>query len=89
VCPCPRDLLCDRCRADAFAQLRGVAARRGEAWAEDLALTVRRDQPWPDGSEKMHAIARRKVEDIATDIKLRDELALELARYAARRWSTR
>lgn len=85
-CPCPRDLLCDRCRADSFAQLRGVAARRGEGWADDLVRTIYREQPWPTGSEKMLGIARRKVEDIATDLKLREELAAELARYAERRW---
>lgn len=34
LCPCPRDALCERCRADLFAQLRGVAARRGEDWCD-------------------------------------------------------
>lgn len=84
---CTSARLCDLCCAGAYDQLRGVAARRGEAWAEDVARTVRRDQPWPTGSEKMFAIAMRKVEDLARDDRLRSLLATEAAAWAARWWA--
>ena len=84
---CPdRAALCDRCIADVFAQLRGVAACRGEVWAMDLARRVPRTQPWPSGSDQVNAIARTKVADLARDPKLLERLAAELAKWAARWW---
>jgi len=37
---CTRDKLCDRCLEDTLAQLRGVAACRGENWANRVAARV-------------------------------------------------
>ena len=68
-------------------QLRGVAASRGERWADHVALVVPRSQSWPDGSDKILTIARRKVEDLGRDEKLIDMLAAEVVRAAARRWN--
>lgn len=67
--------------------LRGTAACRGEAWAESVARRCRRDQPWPR-TPRAAAIARRKVEDLARDERLIELLAVELARWAERRWTT-
>jgi hypothetical protein len=85
LCSCARDQLCDRCVDDAFAQLRGVAACRGEVWAMDVAKTFARTRPWPC-TERARQIAWRKVTDLSADQRLRDRLASELARWAARWW---
>jgi hypothetical protein len=85
LCSCARDQLCDRCVDDAFAQLRGVAACRGEVWAMDVAKTCTRTRPWPC-TERARQIAWRKVTDLSADQRLRDRLARELARWAARWW---
>lgn len=86
LCGCARDQLCDRCVDDAFAQLRGVAACRGEVWAMAVAKTCPRTRPWPC-SERARAIARRKVADLAADERLCARLASELERWAARWWA--
>lgn len=86
MCGCPRDQLCDVCFQGSWENLRGVAATRGEVWAMDLARRMRIDQPWPDGSPKVLAISRRKVADLSRDGRLLEELAAELARWAARWW---
>lgn len=85
LCGCARDQLCDRCVDDAFAQLRGVAACRGEVWAMDVARRCPRAQPWP-ATERVRAIARRKVGDLSSDARLAERLAGELERWAARWW---
>jgi hypothetical protein len=90
TCDCARDRLCDRCVDDAFAQLRGVAACRGEVWAMTVAKTCRRDRPWPCSSsgldDRAWAIARRKVADLTADARLAERLAGELQHWAARWW---
>lgn len=86
LCGCARDQLCDRCVDDAFAQLRGVAACRGEVWAMEVAKQCPRGRPWPC-SPRAHAIARRKVGDLSADARLADRLAGELERWAARWWT--
>jgi len=79
--------LCGRCRADRFAQLRGVAACRGEVWAMDIARRRGRDVAWPTGSEAILTIARTKVQDLGRDQLLLEMLAGELVRLAERWWS--
>ena len=69
---------------DLFMQLRGVAACRGERWAERVGRRVRRDRPWPR-TAKAHAIALRQVADLASDADLRERLAVE-CEAGARRW---
>ena len=85
-CRCAR-ALCDQCVADGFAQLRGVGATRGEAWAVKVAKVSRRSEPWPAHEGKAAEIARRKVADLTSDPRLAELLAAELALWAAKRWS--
>jgi hypothetical protein len=85
---CPRDQLCDRCLADALAQLRGVAACRGEYWARTVADRVPRKRPWPAYEGRCASIARDKVRDLGRDARLREELAKLCAHWAARWWAT-
>lgn len=86
MCGCPSSKLCPLCLDGRFAQLRGVAACRGEAWASAVALRARAIAQWPT-TEKMFAIARRKVEDLAIDPRLLELLVGELVAWAARRWT--
>lgn len=86
MCGCPRDQLCDLCRAGLFDNLRGTAACRGERWADEVARVVPRDRPWPAWNDRVAAIARRKVEDMARDERLLVLFAAELATWAAKRW---
>lgn len=88
LCPCPRDALCGPCRASLFAQLKGTAACRGEAWAERVARQVPQSRVWPPHEGRAAELARGLVRDLTRDAKLLDMLAAELAWWAARRWST-
>jgi len=86
-CPCKRtDELCDECRGETFRQLRGVAASRGIQWSEALARLIPQTHRWPAATERMQAIARRKVSDLSRDKRLREMLAAELIAAAARAW---
>jgi hypothetical protein len=85
---CTRDQLCDRCLADALAQLRGVAACRGEYWARSVAGRHPRNGAWPGYDGRCARIAREKVEDLGRDARLREELARLCAEWAARWWQT-
>lgn len=90
-CDCPRSRLCSSCVRDTFAQLRGVAACRGEVWADAVAarlaeLGAKRPREWPPFAGRVRAIAMLKIEDLAHDTQLREQLAAEVARWAARRW---
>ena len=87
MCDCPRDRLCRLCFEGAFANLRGTSACRGEVWAQRVAQVIDRKRPWPSHDGKAAAIARDKVADLAIDPRLREELAAELARWAARWWT--
>lgn len=87
MCDCPRDRLCDLCFQGAWENLRGVAATRGEVWADDVARRVRTRRPWPAYGGRTAAIARRKVADMTRDPRLLEDLAIELASWAARRWA--
>jgi hypothetical protein len=88
VCGCASDALCPLCLDGRFSQLKGVAACRGERWADDVAVRVtRRDQRWPTDSDKVLAIARMQVADLTRDPRLLEMLAGEALRWAARRWN--
>ena len=87
-CGCPREHLCERCNDDAFAQLRGVAACRGEVWAMDVARRAPFARPWPAYEGRAADLARGKVGDLTSDPALADRLARELAHWAARWWRT-
>jgi hypothetical protein len=89
VCCARRDHLCERCRADALAQLAGVAACRGEVWARSVAQRCAAARSWPLFEGRCAQIARRKVADLATDLPLREELAQRAVQAAARWWSQR
>ena len=86
MCGCPRDHLCDLCFKGTWDNLRGVAATRGEVWAMDVARSTPRRLRWPTGNDRMLAVARGKVSDLSEDGRLREELALELAKWAERWW---
>ncbi len=83
-CCSPREL-CDLHLAGAFQQMKGVCALRGELWAEQVALSVSRSREWPQ-TERMLAIARRPVTDLASDERLLEMLTDECASWAERRW---
>lgn len=84
---CARDRLCDRCLSDQFAQLRGVAACRGEWWATRVAMRVARRDPWPElDNPRCYRIARAKVADLTRDERLADQLARIVHGWAAKRW---
>lgn len=85
---CSRDDLCDRCLADALAQLRGVAACRGEYWARTVADRMPRRGGWPAYEGRCARIAREKVDDLGRDRRLKEELARLCAEWAARWWQT-
>lgn len=81
-----RSPLCDRCVDATFAQLGGVANIRGYDWGRAIRR-VMPGQPWPayEESERVQAIARRKVEELARgDERLLDLLARTCA-VAARK----
>ncbi len=83
---CSRDQLCDRCLADALAQLGGVAACRGEYWARSVAGRHPRRGAWPAYEGRCARIAREKIEDLGRDARLREELARLCVAWAARWW---
>ena len=87
-CTCARiPPLCDRCVADALFHLGGVAGARGAAWAQSLSRVISLARPWPaETTERMRAIARRKVGNLdAGDERLR-ELLVEKLIEGARSW---
>lgn len=84
---CTRERLCDRCLQDRLAQLRGVAACRGETWARSVALRTRRQRAWPAYGGRCATLARAKVSDLGRDARLQDELARLVVEWAARWWS--
>lgn len=86
LCKCPPDSLCDPCREQSFLQLKGTAARRGEAWAE--GIEGYRDRAWPPFVGRVAELARAKVADLTRDERLRESLAMELWRWAAKRWAS-
>ena len=86
MCGCEREQLCELCFLGAWDNLRGTAATRGEVWAMRVAERVSRSRPWPSGSDRVLEIARSKVVDLSRDPRLRERLALELARWAERWW---
>ena len=69
-----------------YACLAGVAALRGELWAESVARRCARDRPWP-ATERARAIALRKIADLGEDPRLSQMLAAQVERWAARWWS--
>jgi hypothetical protein len=83
---CARDQLCDRCLHDNLAQLRGVAACRGEYWARCTAMRTSQRRPWPDYEGRCAQIARDKVSDLGRDERLQDALARLVVEWAARWW---
>ncbi len=66
--------------------MRGVAQARGHAWARAIAAVIPIVRPWPR-TERMRAIAMRKVSDLGRDERLLDLLADECVIGAARWWN--
>lgn len=88
VCGCPSDALCAVCLEGRFAQLRGVAACRGERWADELRDVRGAPAVWPVESEKVRRLAAVKVADLARDRRLLEMLRNELVTWAAKRWAS-
>jgi len=88
ICPCwSTSTRCENCRAHTRAALGGVAAARGQWWAEAVALKVGTSREWPTGTERVHTIARSKVHDLASgDDELANAFAALVEEYAAARW---
>ena len=72
---------------DSLAQLRGVAACRGETWARSVATRTHRRQTWPGYNGRCAQLARDKVSDLGRDERLQDELARLVVHWAARWWN--
>src|SRR5262245_2902158 len=77
--------LCDACLAQHLSWFKGIAQARGENWARAVARVVPVDRPWPM-TERMRAIARRKMDDLAKDARLVELLADETIEGARRWW---
>ena len=86
---CPGDALCDSCRADSFAFLRGTAACRGSCWAARVARQTNARPPWPSYAGRCRSIAIRKVADLTSDEQLREQLAQIVCEWAARSWPSK
>jgi predicted GNAT family N-acyltransferase len=84
---CADDDLCDACVESRLAELRAIAARRGEEWADDIARKIHRSEPWPE-TPTMQAMARVRVADLTRDERLREQLAAEALAWAKRRWAS-
>jgi hypothetical protein len=88
-CPCKRtDELCEQCRDETYAQLRGVAAARGIFWCESLMRVMSLTREWPaTATARMIAIAERRVADLTRDVQLRTMLAAEFLAAAQHAWN--
>ena len=78
--------LCDACIEEHVQWWRGVCQCRGEAWARAIAAVIPIDRPWPR-TERMRAIARRKVDDLTTDGRLAELLVVDVVLGAERWWN--
>lgn len=83
---CKPASLCSLHLDGAYGCLAGVAALRGELWAESVARRYRCDRPWPHGA-RPRAIALSKIADLTNDPRLTERLADQVERWAARWWS--
>lgn len=88
-CSCARTPpLCDGCVGDEVFHIGGNAMARGTYWAEKLAHVIPLDRPWPPTTDRMRAMARRKVTDLTRDdrvIEIFTDLVIE---HAASWWET-
>lgn len=89
ICDCPLNARCDECVAMLHAQLGGVAMARGIRWAHRVREQVGNSPAWPawNESEKVRAIARKKVADISGDERLGRLLERDCYEEAARTWA--
>jgi hypothetical protein len=87
-CACKRtEELCEQCRDESYATLRGVAAARGIFWCESLMRVMSLSREWPSTpTARMLAIAERRVADLARDVQLRAMLAAEFLAAAEHTW---
>ena len=88
VCGCPRNKLCDACVTRQLSWFTGVAAVRGERWAESVAerrpqLLV---QPWPALEGRAAVIAASKIAELSDDLRVLEQLLAELDAAARKRW---
>lgn len=90
LCDCPPDQLCERCYGRELIVLARQVDVVGQCWAERTALRPehRGRASWPD-DERALAIAERLVEHLATDPRLRAELATACVAGAVAWWERR
>ena len=85
-CTCDRiPPLCDSCVDDLVSHLGGMAQARGCRWAEAIARVIPLDRPWPPTTDRMRAMARKKISDVADDERV-IELFTELVIAGASHW---
>ncbi len=77
--------MCDACVEQHLKWHRGIAYNRGQDWARAIAEVIPIDRPWPI-TEKMRAIARRKVAELASDQRLLEALADAVVEGASTWW---
>jgi hypothetical protein len=91
ICSCPPNQLCRTCLDRDVECLGGVAQRRGERWADDVA-ELRPDllgRPWPPLEGKALAIAVRRLADLTGDHRVVEALLPSLQIGAERAWGRR
>lgn len=90
LCTCPPDALCELCYGRELLAKRGQADVLGQTWAERVGRRpeYRGRASWPD-DERALAIARRLVENLAADPRLRAELAVACVAAAVAWWERR
>ena len=74
--------LCDACLGQAVTWLAGTAAARGVRWGQAVRRAATGDWPAYDASDRIRAIAGRKVGDLTSDARLLDRLARACAAAA-------
>ncbi|HEU4727713.1 MAG TPA: hypothetical protein VFT22_07485 [Kofleriaceae bacterium] len=91
LCTCQPAALCATCFGRELMAKLGQARVAGAVWAERVALRhpeLRGRETWP-ADDRALELARRKVETLAQDPRLREELARACVEGAAAWWRGR
>ena len=73
ACSCDHGApLCDYCIADSLRYLGGTARARGANRAQAISRVIPLDRPWPATTDRIRAMARRKVAGLTSDERLHD-----------------
>ena len=90
LCTCDPTALCDVCFARELRARQPQARVLGVMWAEQIACLpeYRERERWPV-TGKVEEIARRKVQQLVSDERLREELAQDCIAGAVAWWERR